>query len=317
VEIELDDMAEKAAVGYLKDPARKEKPFALCVGIIAPHFPFVVPEPYFSQYYPEKADLPDLPEGHLETLPEAAQRLRKAFGFWGHTEEQIRRARAAYYGLVSYVDDKIAHLLETLESAGLSEDTVVVYTSDHGEMLGEHGIWRKMCFYEEAARIPLQIRWPGRVPGGLRRSECVSLIDLTATILDLGGVSIEEQKDTWKVDGDSLVPLLDGGGGSWKDEAFAEHNAHGTDRPRAMLRRGQWKLCYSYGNPAELELYDLKTDPGEFQNLADDPRHEEIKNSLLDAITDRWDGQRVDLMVKASQRERYLIRSIDPDNRYF
>jgi choline-sulfatase len=317
IEIELDDMAEAAAIEYLKDPARKDQPFALCVGIIAPHFPFVVPEPYFSQYYPEKADLPNIPEGHLDNLPASAQRLRTAFGFWGHTEEQVKRARAAYYGLISYVDDKINRLLVALESNGLSENTVVVYTSDHGDMLGEHGIWRKMCFFEEAARIPFQIRWPGVLKGGQRHDECVSLIDLTATILELGGVSTDEQKTQWDVDGDSLMPLLEGKSESWKDEAFAEHNAHGTDRPLVMLRSGQWKLCYSYGDSEEFELYDLESDPDEFNNLADDPRHSERKTSLFKAITDRWDGERIDRKVKASQRERYLIRSIDTSTRFF
>ncbi len=318
VEIELDDMAERAALEYLQDPARREQPFALCVGFIAPHFPFVVPEPYFSRYYPDAADMPDIPEGHLDNLPPAAQRLRTAFGFWGHTEEQTRRARAAYYGLISYLDDKVANLLEALDSAGLAENTVVMHTSDHGEMLGEHGIWRKMCFYEEAARIPLQIRWPGVVPPGVRRRECVSLIDVTATMLEMGGVSTDEQKGKWEVDGDSLTPLLRrGDGGSWKDEAFAEHNAHGTDRPRAMLRKGKWKLCYSHGEPPDFELYDLENDPGEFNNLAEDSRYAEIRESLFQGITDRWDGDVVDREVKASQRERYVIRSVDPGTKSF
>ena len=317
IEIELDDMAEAAAIDYLKDPARKEQPFALCVGFIAPHEPFVVPEPYFSRYFPEKADLPNIPNGHLEQLPAAAERLRTAFGFWGHTEDQIKRARAAYYGLISYLDDKIMSLLEALESAGLSENTVVVFTSDHGEMLGEHGMWRKMCFYEEAARIPLQIRWPGVLPQGMRRRECISLIDLTATILQMSGINTDEQKGRWQVDGDSLISLIEGESESWKDEAFAEHNAHGTDRPRAMIRSGQWKLCYGYGDPEEFELYDLASDPDEFYNLADEACHRVVRDSLLKMITDRWDGERIDQEVKVSQRERYLIRSIDPGKSFF
>ena len=317
VEIELDDKAETAAVAYLKDPARQEQPFALCVGLIAPHFPFVVPEPYFSDYYPEKTDLPNIPEGHLDNLPPAAQRLRAAFGFWGHTEEQIKRARAAYYGLISYVDDKITNLLNTLEAAGLAENTVVIYTSDHGEMLGEHGIWRKMCFYEESAKIPLQIRWPGVAPKGDRIEKCVSLNDVTATILQVGGVSTDEQKSLWHVDGDTLAPLIDGKTDDWKDEALAQHNAHGTDRPRAMLRTGKWKLCCGYGDPLELELYDLDSDPGEFDNLADNPGSSQIKETLLKRLTAQWDGERVAHEVKVSQAERFRIRALEPATRLF
>ena len=308
----MDDKAGEAAVAYLKDPDRKKRPFALCVGFIAPHFPFVVPEPYFSRYYPERADLPDCPEEHLGNLPPAAQRLRTAFGFWGHTEEQTRRARAAYYGLASYLDDKISHLLDALDSSGLAENTVVIHTSDHGEMLGEHGLWRKMCFYEQAARIPMQIRWPGVLPSKVRITNCVSLIDTTATILDVAGVSMDEQKNRWQIDGDALLPLVRGETETWKDEAFAEHNAHGTDRPRAMLRQGQWKLCYSYSNPPELELYDLDSDPGEMRNLTDVAEHSDVQNRLLESIRGRWDGERNQHEVRASQEDRWLIRNTDP-----
>ena len=317
LEIEMDDLAEEAAIAYLKDSARKEQPFALCVGPIAPHFPFVVPEPYFSRYYPEKADLPDTPEGHLDNLPVAAQRLRAAFGFWGHSDKQVRRARAAYYGLISYVDDKIGNLLNTLESTGLAENTVVIYTSDHGDMLGEHGLWRKMCFYEESARIPMQVRWPGVLSGGRRIEECASLVDLTATILDAAGVSTDEQKEQWKVDGDSMLSLLQGRGSDWKDEAFVEHNAHGTDRPRAMIRQGKWKLCYNHAKPAEFELYDLETDPGEFNNLAGSPQHRDVQERLFKRINELWDGDKVAQEVMASQEERQFIRSLAPDDGLF
>ena len=182
-EIDADDEAVAAAVAFLRRRAHgsAERPFALCVGLIAPHFPFVVPEPFFSQYFPRHADLPHLPPGHLEALPPAARRLRRAFGFGGHTEPQIRRARAAYYGLVSYADDKLRQLLEALDDHGLAENTLVIHTSDHGEMLGEHGLWRKMSFYEQSARIPLQVRWPGHAAAGRRVGECASLVDVTAT----------------------------------------------------------------------------------------------------------------------------------------
>lgn len=317
VEIEADDQAEEAAVAYLKEAARKEQPFALCVGPIAPHFPFVVPEPYFSRYYPEKVDLPNNPPGHLENLPPAAQRLRTAFGFWSYTEEQVRRARAAYYGLISYVDDKIGSLLDTLDAVGLAENTVVVYTSDHGDMLGEHGLWRKMSFYEQSERIPMLVRWPGAVLAGRRIGQCVSLIDLSATILDIGGVSIEEQKEKWEIDGDTMLALMQGQDEGWKDEAFAEHNAHGTDRARAMVRRGAWKLCYTHGDPPEFQLYDLASDPGEFDNLAGRPEHSETQERLFNRINQLWDAERVTQEVLASQQERYLIRNLAPEERLF
>jgi choline-sulfatase len=317
VEIEADDEAEKAAVAYLKEASQKRQPFALCVGPIAPHFPFVVPEPYFSRYFPEKADLPNNPPGHLENLPAAAQRLRTAFGFWGYTDEQVRRARAAYYGLISYVDDKIGRLLDTLDATGLAENTVVVYTSDHGDMLGEHGLWRKMSFYEQSGRIPMLVRWPSGIPAGRRIEQCTSLVDLTATVLDIGGVSVDEQKEQWEIDGDTLLPLMQGQGEEWKDEAFAEHNAHGTDRALAMIRRGPWKLCYGHGEPPELELYNLESDPGEFDNLAGRPEHREVQERLLSRLNQLWDAEKVTQEVLSSQEERYLIRNLAPEDGLF
>ena len=306
-EIDADDDAVSAALAFLRQRAHgsAERPFALCVGLIAPHFPFVVPEPFFSQYFPHHADLPHLPAGHLEALPPAAQRLRQAFGFGGHTEPQVRRARAAYYGLVSYADDKLRQLLEALDELGLADDTLVIHTSDHGEMLGEHGLWRKMSFYEQSARVPLQIRWPGRAAAGRRVAECVSLVDVAATIAAAAGAA----SPVAPMDGRSLAGLLAGPDPTWRDEAFAEHTAHGTDRARAMLRRGRWKLCLSGGEDREPELYDVVQDPGEFTNLAGDPAAAGVQRHMTDALLRRWDWRRIDREVRASQRRRQLVRS--------
>lgn len=306
-EIEADDLAERAALDYLRDPARRAQPFALCVGLIAPHFPLVVPEPYFSRYYPGRTDLPNLPPGHLEHLPPAAQRLRTAFGLQrDHSPEQLRRARAAYYGLVSYVDDKLARLRACLEEQDLARSTVVIHTSDHGEMLGEHGLWRKSTFYEQAARVPLQIAGPGIV-SGRRIGQAVSLVDVVATMLDLAGFS-KDERESWRLDGQSLLPLLRGDAASGADEVFAEYTAHGTDRARAMLRSGRWKLCYNHGDPPEFELYDLATDPGEFTNLANEPTFQAKRAALFERLLAEWDPVAVTAAVLQSQRERWLIR---------
>ena len=306
----MDDEVEEAAIGYLRDNARKERPFALCVGFIAPHFPFVVPEPYFSQYWPDKCDLPNLPADHLDELPVAARRMQKMFGLSGYTDDQILRARAAYYGLVSYLDDKIGRLLDVLQEQGLAENTVVIHTSDHGEMLGEHGLWRKMCFYEQAARVPLQVSWPGVLPAEKRIPQCVSLVDLIATILDLGGFSREERK-AWELDGESLVPLLSGADTAWKDAVFSEYTAHGTDRPRAMMRVGKWKLCYSHGHPPEWELYNLESDPDEFDNLAGQPAHQDVVEDLTRRILEKWvDPDRLEREIVNSQERRHLLHAV-------
>ncbi len=315
--IDADDACEEAALEYLRHPGRQDRPWAMCVGFLAPHFPFIVPEPYFSMYYPKYADLPNNPPGHLDNLPEAANRLRQTFGFDGYSEEEIRRARAAYYGLITYLDDKIGRLVDTLEEQGMSENTVVIHTSDHGESLGEHGLWRKMNFYEQSARVPLQIAWPGVVDPGRRFAGAVSLVDVTATILEAAGLN-EESTSIMSLDGVSLLPQFTGESDEQRDEAFAEHLAHGTDRPRAMFRQGRWKLSYSHGQPPEAELYDLEEDPGEFENLAGNPAHRAVQQRLTDRIMEIWGNpDELDLRIKRSQRSRLMIRDVLDEDAIF
>ena len=312
--IDADDDVEEAALAYLRDTARRDAPWALAVGFVAPHFPFIVPEPYFSMYYPEHGDLPSNPPGHLENLPAAARRLRQAFNFSGYTDDEIRRARAAYYGLITYLDDKIGRLLDALEEMGMAENTVIVHTSDHGESLGEHGLWRKMNFYEQSARVPLQIAWPGAIEGGQRFGGAVSLVEATATILDIAGLG-DKERAMMNLDGQSLLPQMTGQAESERDEAFSEHLAHGTDRPRAMLRQGRWKLAYSHHAASpDVELYNLEADPGEFVNLAGDGVHTAIQARLTARVMEIWgDADGLDRRIRDSQRGRALIRGVMGD----
>ena len=316
--IEADDAIEEAALEYLRDPSRRDSPWALCVGFVAPHFPFIVPEPYFSLYWPEYADLPNNPPGHLNNLPAAASRLRQAFNFSDYKEDEVRTARAAYYGLITYLDDKIGRLLDALEDAGMSENTVVIHTSDHGESLGEHGLWRKMNFYEQSARVPLQISWPGVIDGGQRFSGAVSLVDATATILDMASVD-QRSQSFMNLDGASLLPQMTGASDEHRDEAFSEHLAHGTDRPRAMLRQGRWKLSYSHHSTSpDIELYNLEADPGEFVDLANDGKHSAVQKRLTNRIMDIWgDADTLDRQIKDSQRSRLMIRDVLGDDSTF
>jgi choline-sulfatase len=305
--IEADDQVEAAALAYLRAPERRERPFALCVGFIAPHDPWIVPEPYFSTYYPD-VDLPALPPGHLENLPPAARVLRARHRMEGpFSEEEIRRTRAAYFGMITRVDEQIGRLLACLDEQGLADNTVVIHTSDHGEMLGEHGLWRKSNFYEQSARVPLQLRLPGGAFAGRRVAACVSLVDVTATLLELAGVPAAERAEA-RLDGSSLLTGLRGDL-PWRDEVFCEYLAHGNDRPRAMVRRGHWKLGYGYvpGGRPQLELYDLATDPGEFVNLAGRPEQAAVEADLLGRLLDGWDPVALQEAVRRSQRERLLI----------
>lgn len=299
-EIETDDLAQERALDYLRDPARKQQLWALNVSFIAPHFPLIVPERYWEPYPLDQIDLPHIPDGHLENQHPVYQRIRTMFGLVEFPEDDVRRARAGYYALISYLDEKIGQLLDVLEATGQLENTVIMHVSDHGEMNGEHGMWRKSNFYEASSRIPMQIVWPGHLPAGARIPQVVSLVDLVATVLD-----IAEVEPIAPLDGDSLLPLMRGEAADWKDEAFAEYLAHGVIRPMAMLRRGRYKLNFSLGDP--VELYDIEADPGEFHDLADDPNYQGTVKELRTRLLQHWNPVEIEQQVRRSQRERLLI----------
>jgi choline-sulfatase len=301
-EIEVDDLVEEKSIAYLRDPARKERPWCLNASFIAPHFPLIAPQRFWDMYPLEQIDLPEQRAGHLQNQHPVYQRMRRMFGLADYPEEMVRRGRAGYYALITYLDEKIGRLLDALEESGQRENTVVVHFSDHGDMNGEHGMWRKSNFYEASARIPLQISWPGQLPAARRIRPVVSLVDLVATIVDLAGADQD-----LPLDGDSLLPLINGRAPAWKDEAFCEYLAHGVERPMAMLRRGRYKLNYSLGDKPE--LFDLQEDPHEFNDLALDPAHQAIRDELQAELLGKWDAAAIEAEVLQSQRERLLIEA--------
>jgi len=230
------------------------------------------------------------------------------FGAADFPEEQVRRARAGYYGLITYLDEKIGRLLQVLEETGQRDNTIVVHFSDHGEMNGEHGMWRKSSLYEASSRVPLQISWPGQIDGGQRIGDAVSLVDLVATVVDVAGA-----ESVAPLDGDSLLGLVQGQGGGWKDEAFCEYLAHGVQRPTAMLRTGRYKFNYSLGDAPE--LYDIEADPNEFNDLADSPEHASIVAELQERLLSQWDPVAIEAEVLQSQQERLLIERAGNNSR--
>lgn len=300
--IEVDDRVEEAALAYIKAAADKDRPWCLNVGFIAPHFPLVVPRRFWDLYPRDQIDMPEIPEGHLENMHPVYKRLRTMFGLVDFPEHLVRRGRAGYYGLITYLDEKIGRLIDALEETGQRDNTIIIHTSDHGEMNGEHGMWRKSNMYEASARVPLQIVWPGQIPGGLRVPQNVSLVDLVATILDMSGAS----KEIAPLDGDSLLPLIAGDAETWKDEAFCEYLAHGVLRPVAMLKQGDYKLNLSLGDAPE--LFNIAEDPGEFNDLSESAEHREIRDAMRARLLEIWgDPEAIEQRVRQSQRERHFI----------
>jgi choline-sulfatase len=261
-----DRRVTAGAVEFLSRRGPGRRPFFLFVGYLAPHFPLTVPERYWA-HFQGRIPLPEIPPGHLDRLPLNYQHLRRGFGLAAADQETIRRGRELYYGLTEWVDHEIGQVLAALETSGLAADTAIVYTTDHGENMGEHGLWWKNCLFEHAAHVPLIVSWPARWKGGQRRRGACSHLDLVRTIAEIGGARIPPD---W--DGDSMLGWLDQGASRWKDRAVSQYYGHNIASGCAMIRAGDWKYVYhsapDTAHPAERELYNLAADPGEFRNLA-------------------------------------------------
>lgn len=266
-----DRLVTQEAVRFLNSRQAGEEPFFLFAGYLAPHFPLIVPESYWLPYR-DRVPMPVIPQGHLESQSLNYQHHRAGFGTTDVPPETVKLAREIYYGMTQWVDEQIGLLLQGLKDSAHGENTVVIYTSDHGENLGEHGLWWKNAMYETAARVPLIVSWPARWTGGERRAGACSLLDVVQTIAALGEA---ETPAGW--DGDSMLPCLDDAGAPWKDRAVVEYYSHPIASGFAMIRQGPWKYTYHTApdadHPAQRELYDLRSDPDEFHNLAARPEH--------------------------------------------
>jgi len=266
-----DRRVTAGAIEFLSKRKRTDKPFFLFAGYLAPHFPLIVPERYW-QPYKGRVPMPVLPPGHVEAQPLNYHHLRRGFGVVETDPKIVRKGRELYYGLTQWLDDEIGKVLRALAKSDVAENTVVIYTTDHGENMGEHHLWWKNCMFDHAARIPLIVSWPERWKGGQRRTGACSTVDIVQTIAELGGASLP---DDWN--GASLCRLLDDPKASWRDIAVSEYYAHNIASGFAMLRSGRYKYVYhtppDKRHPAERELYDLEADPGEFTNLASRPAH--------------------------------------------
>ena len=214
----------------------------------------------------------------------------------------MRRARRAYYGAISYVDDHAGELLATLRTFGLAEDTIVFFTADHGELLGERGLWYKMHLFEWALRVPLIVHAPGRF-APRRVGVPVSLVDLLPTLSDLGRGAARPRELELQGDGQSLLSLLEGRLGEERC-VLAEYLAEGALAPILMIRRGAHKFFWSKLDPPL--LFDLEQDPHELDNLAGRPEYAEPVQVFEAEVRARWDPQALYQAIVASQRTRRI-----------
>lgn len=297
-----------AAVAWLTDEAPRRaaagEPFALTVGLMLPHPPYVVDGEAYRTY-----------AGRVAPPRLGADAGRHPYHDWWRTnrgiddvpDEAVARARAAYWGLVHRMDEMIGRILDALEASGLMDDTLVVYASDHGDHVGERGLWWKHTFYEESVKVPLLMRLPGVIPAGEVREEVVNLVDLSQTMVEaLGGTPLPH------ADGRSFWALAQDRATPWQNETFSEYCTDAvpawTGRravQQRMIRSGAHKLVFYDSEP--LQLFDLDADPDETVNLADDPAYFALRDKLLARLTEGWDATDVAERMRRRRVEKDII----------
>jgi choline-sulfatase len=323
MQTDYDDEVAFHAARALYDHARyhRGQPFLLVASFTDPHDPWEIARRYWDRYDPAAIELPAVGAQPLDQTDPYSRRLRQMCGADEGTVDDatIRTARHAYYAAISYVDERIGQILTALHGAGLAGDTIVIFTADHGEMLGERGLWYKMSFFEPSARVPLIFTLPG-TPGGRRVAEPVSLLDLAPTLTELAGTGTGTglngaSPDAGPGDGVSLLPLLSGGR-PWQrpGPVVAEYLAEGVTNPAVMLRTARHKLVVCDGDPDQ--LYDLPRDPREQANLAGPAASPDQASTDQAALAHRdlraylaahWDLPGLRERVLASQRDRRLV----------
>ena len=305
--MDYDDEAVFRAKRFLFDHAREQndQPFLLTVSMIQPHDPYLCSQQHWDRYREDDIDLPKVPLGSVVEDPHSA-RLRYGYGASDVDldDDAIRQARHAYYGAIADIDDKIGELLVTLQEAGFADNTVVVFTSDHGDVLGERGMWFKMSYLENSARVPLIIHAP-KMFSAKRVSAAVSLLDFLPTFTELAhdGNSIEHATE---IEGNSLLDWCQGSQGH--DEAIGEYFGEGTRVPLFMVRRGSNKLIYSSEDPAL--YFDLSSDPLELNNLAQHDNHKSEVAKLVKEIENSYDQAALTERVLESQHRRNFLKSV-------
>ena len=304
--LDYDDEAVFKARRYLFERAREDtgEPFMLTVSLIQPHDPYLCRQREWDLYADKEIDLPRL--SPTEACDPHSKRLRHGYGASDIDldDDTIRNARRAYYGAISDIDNKVAGLLQTLKESGFEDNTIVIVTSDHGDMLGERGMWFKMSFLEHSARVPLIVHAPSRFTPR-RGGAAVSLADIMPTLVDMATDGAGMDYVT-PIEGRSLAPHLAGDAGH--DEVIGEYFAEGTDTPIFMLRRGPTKAIYSDKDP--LQLFDLANDPDEAHNLAQDPDQQSAVQAIEREITERYDIKTLTEKVLESQRRRALLKTV-------
>ena len=301
-DMDYDEEVLFRAGNGLRALARSEdrKPWMLCVSFTGPHYPFKCPRKYWDLYSDDDVDLPEVPADYQEREHEYVKWLRQHGGFDRLVpDEACRAARRAILGRITMVDDYIGRILALLDELGMAGDTQIVYTSDHGDMMGEHGLWYKNAAFEWSSRVPLIFAGPGLA--ARRVSEPVSQLGLGATLCSLAEIAPVCEV----TDGRDISDLVRGEREPGPGQAIMENYGEGVLRGWRMIRRGQHKLTWVPG--CEPELFDLSADPGDWNDLAADPKLGEVRADMEQRVLTGWEPARCDEARYQSEERRLAV----------
>lgn len=315
-QLDYDEEVVYKSTQYIYDHVREgpdARPFCLTISLTHPHDPYTIEDKYWDMYEGVDIELPKVQIPKEQQDPHS-QRLMKVCDLWDQefTDDQVKRARRAYYGSVSYVDDCVGRIIDTLKRCKLDEDTIVIFSGDHGDMLGERGLWYKMSYFENSARVPLFVHHPRQFEHR-RIKENVSTLDILPTMCDL--INTKPLADV-PLDGKSLYPHLAGLPGG-HDKIYCEYTGEGTISPLVMIKDGPWKFIHC---PLDgTQLFNLASDPAELVNLARSlaktggartAEEKEAEKRLAEfekECFERWDFEAATKQVVVSQRKRRLV----------
>jgi choline-sulfatase len=310
IQLDFDDEVCFKAVRKIHDYSRSddERPFCLFTSFTHPHDPFAMPKAYWDRYRHDDIDMPRIPRMAREDLDPHSQRLHDHIGVEeaDMSEEDIRMARHGYYAAISYIDDQVTRLLDALEMASLADNTIIIFISDHGEALGERGLWFKRSFFDVALKVPLFISMPGS-NSGRRCADNVSLVDLLPTLVDLGSAGQELGVIEAPYDGRSLLDATQGNSLSGDNVVCAEMAADALSAPAVSVTKGAYKYIHCDTDPPL--LFNLQDDPLEITNLAGSKEHQEIETELSNTVQQTWDFETLKAEIPVSQSRRRIVEA--------
>ncbi|MGI9318269.1 MAG: choline-sulfatase [bacterium] len=314
-----DDEVGNEALKVLYDHARSEESRPLCMvaSFIHPHDPYAARRKYWDLYEQTDISLPQVSRPSAEAQDPHSQRLEKVIALDAVelSDQEIVNARRAYYANVSYIDEWVGKLRAALVECDMDQDTTIIFTSDHGDMLGEYGLWYKMSFREWSCRIPLIVTKPSRF-SPRRVNQPVAQVDVLPTLVEIAGeVTAAPQPgqiDPWC--GRSLVALCDGNSANDPNTAVSEYLAEGTGHPMLMIRKGRLKYIQCATDPEQ--LFDLENDPAETTNLADQQGYVEALTAFRDRAARHWNAEDIRTKVIADQQRRRAVHAALRIGRY-